>query len=292
LVVASLPPTSPMQRNRYNRYCSDGFQPLSGVFGPQFAYAFRQGLISAVFHSENHFPTGAVVRPQPNHPVELERLILAARTSFADRQILPERTRTPWTRRMRVVEQSGAAVVAEVTGPVAERRGTDGAESWIEELPHATAQVGDELAEHIGQRHLTGRCARGTVKSGVDARFYQSREEPARRRPSRFHVSVRSGNSHLRRWPVFYVSLVMSSILFLVTTLAVGLASNRKKAYGLCWLGLAFGIAPVCIGIGFPTYLLHALLVAIAATACLVSSRGPLTFFFASLTVFAGTYGY
>src|SRR5437764_4930840 len=99
-----------MQRNRYNRYRPDGFYALGGVFGPQLADAFRQGLISAVLHPENHFPSGAVVRPQPNHPVELERLILAARTPFADRQILPDCTRTPRTRRVRVIEQGSAAV--------------------------------------------------------------------------------------------------------------------------------------------------------------------------------------
>jgi hypothetical protein len=90
---------------------------------------------------------------------------------------------------------------------------------------------------------------------------------------------------------VFYVSLVLSSVLFVVTTLAVWLASNRKKAYGLCWLGLALGIAPVCIGIGFPTYLLHALLVAIIATACLVTHRGAGTFLVGSILAFAGSYG-
>src|SRR5262245_54064155 len=139
---------SPMQRNRYNRYRIHGFQPLRGVFGPQLTDAFRQGLISAMLHPENHFPSGAVVSPQPNHPVELERLILAARTPFADRQILPECTRAPRTRRVRVVEQCGSTAVAEVARAIAERRGTESAEPGIENLPQAAAEVGDELAEH------------------------------------------------------------------------------------------------------------------------------------------------
>src|SRR5262249_1184660 len=103
-------------------------------------------------------------------------------------------------------------------------------------------------------------------------------------------LSVGPDHSHLRRWPVFYMSLIMSSILFLVTTLAVWQASNRNKAYGLCCSGLAFGIVPGCMVLS--TYLLPALVVGIAAPACLVPGRGPSTFFFASLAAFAGTYGY
>src|SRR5436190_2214472 len=88
---------------------------------------------------------------------------------------------------------------------------------------------------------------------------------------------------------MFFVSAILSAILWLTTCLAVYCSTDRARTYARCW----FGLLPVfftCIGFLPTIYLVHAVLTGLIALFCRSSGAGPREFALGSLA--AGLFAY
>jgi hypothetical protein len=85
------------------------------------------------------------------------------------------------------------------------------------------------------------------------------------------------------------ISLVVSTIFFLVTLIAVWRARDPSRVYLTVWLGVPCGYLCVCV---LPTYLLHALLTSVAATACWATGAGRRAFAYAAVGSFVASYAF
>jgi hypothetical protein len=87
---------------------------------------------------------------------------------------------------------------------------------------------------------------------------------------------------------MLYISLVVSFLFFVITLIAVWQSKDVRRTYLKTWFGLPFGYLVMCV---LPTYFLHALLTATAATICCLAGARRRTFAYAAIAAFLVSYG-
>lgn len=89
---------------------------------------------------------------------------------------------------------------------------------------------------------------------------------------------------------MFTMSLVLSSVLFVLTAIAVWRAPILNRAYVGCWLGLIPVFCTIPVGFVSFLYFFHALALGVFASLCAGFHANKKVFLAGSLAVFAGVY--
>jgi hypothetical protein len=104
--------------------------------------------MQSVLHSQDRIPANAFIRAKSDDPFEGIGVPTAAHAIRRRGKIGPERARTANARRVRIMEQGGLAIRAEVAGANFGRPAAEVANARVEEVEHSAAQIGSEGAPH------------------------------------------------------------------------------------------------------------------------------------------------